>query len=494
MPGGHAARVYLPTHEGHVAWVLRNEPRVLAIGAQSSLTGGATPFGEALLATERMDQILEVSGDRAVVQSGVALVTLQEAARQAGAFYPPAPTYAGAFVGGTVSTNAAGAATWRYGTTRQWVRALRVVIAGGWVLALRRGEVRASEAGTFAVELPSGEQRQVAVPTYVMPNVPKRSAGYHAEPGMDLVDLFVGAEGTLGVITEIEVGLLHPAPQVLACLVPLVSEAAGLALTTTLRDLSCRVGEGLAPPSEAGALPIRAIESMDARCLQLLREDRALGAVSLPASTGFALLIQVEVPPGLDAHAELERFSEGARDTSPVTRFLGVLHAAGVLDHAEVALPGDRARHEQLAAIREAVPVAVNHRIAAAKRLDPRIHKCAADMIVPFEGFADAMQAYRGASQLDWAIWGHISDGNVHPNAIPTSYADCEAAQRAILEFGREVARLGGCPLSEHGVGRNAIKQELLRELYGDSGIAQMRAVKAALDQGVLAPGVLFSA
>ena len=90
-------------------------------------------------------------------------------------------------------------------------------------------------------------------------------------------------------------------------------------------------------------------------------------------------------------------------------------------------------------------------------------------------------------------MWGHISDGNVHPNVLPRSYADVERGKEAILYFGREVARLGGCPLAEHGVGRNPVKQALLRELYGEAGIEQMRAVKRALDpEWKLAPGVIF--
>jgi len=81
----------------------------------------------------------------------------------------------------------------------------------------------------------------------------------------------------------------------------------------------------------------------------------------------------------------------------------------------------------------------------------------------------------------------------VHPNVIPRTLADVKAGQEAILEFGREVIARGGSPLSEHGVGRSAVKQALLRELYGDRGIEQMRAVKAALDPGCrFSPGVLF--
>ena len=149
--------------------------------------------------------------------------------------------------------------------------------------------------------------------------------------------------------------------------------------------------------------------------------------------------------------------------------------------------------------MREAVPEGVNRRVGeAARRLGPAVAKTAADMVVPFERFAESLAVFRGAfgaRGLDYAIWGHISDGNVHPNVIPRSVDDMARGREAILECGRAVIGLGGCPLAEHGVGRNPVKQALLRQLYGDAGVAEMRAVKAALDpQGKLAPGVLFPA
>jgi D-lactate dehydrogenase (cytochrome) len=119
-------------------------------------------------------------------------------------------------------------------------------------------------------------------------------------------------------------------------------------------------------------------------------------------------------------------------------------------------------------------------------------------MIVPFDRFGEMMAIYRdgfASRGLDAAVWGHISDGNVHPNVLPRSYAEVERGRDAILFFGRECARLGGCPLAEHGVGRHPVKQTLLRQLYGERGIDEMRAVKRALDpDGKLAPGVIFPA
>jgi hypothetical protein len=117
------------------------------------------------------------------------------------------------------------------------------------------------------------------------------------------------------------------------------------------------------------------------------------------------------------------------------------------------------------------------------------------------------MDVYRRGFEsrgLDYAVWGHISDGNVHPNVIPHSYEDVVRGKEAILEFGREVLRrLGGCPLAEHGVGRNPVKQALLRQLVWRRGASisgcsdarrQTRAGPRTCRSWKLAPGVYFNA
>lgn len=494
-PGQVPAQVYLPKDEGEVAWVLQNEGRVLTVGAQSSLTGGAAPQGDAVLATSRMNAIGEITPGRVRVQPGVALVTLNEALAERGAFFPPTPTYDGAFVGGAVSTNAAGAATWKYGTTRAWVEGLSVVLASGEVLELERGQVTASPEGTFEVEQSTGEVLTLQLPSYDMPDVPKRSAGYHAAPGMDLVDLFIGAEGTLGVVVEVLLRTLEGNPESVAALVPCPSEAKGLELVSRLRAAS---RESWASKDPAG-LDVRSVESMDQRAVAVVIEDGGdeAAGLSLPEGTELLLLIMLELPPGADAEALLEDYAEDEPQDSCLKRFLDLLEEHELLDESELALPNDSARQAQLFAIREAVPVGVNHRVRDAKRSDDRIHKVGGDMIVPFERFAEAMAVYRREfveeRGLDLVVWGHISDGNVHPNVIPKGHACVEAGHEALLACGRALLALGGCPLSEHGVGRNPVKQDLLRQLYGEEGLGEMRALKAALDPtGKLARDVIF--
>src|SRR5882724_6817430 len=175
FPGGFAAGLAAPASEAEVAALLRSTPAVLPIGAQSSLTGGATPRGEVLLSTSRLNRVLAVGEDWVRAEAGVSLVELDAALARAGRHYPPVPTFTGAFVGGIVATNAAGAATFKYGTTRNWVRALTAVLPNGDVLEIERGTTFA-DAGVFEIEL-SDRRVTIPVPPYRMPHVAKVSAG-----------------------------------------------------------------------------------------------------------------------------------------------------------------------------------------------------------------------------------------------------------------------------------------------------------------------------
>ena len=134
--------------------------------------------------------------------------------------------------------------------------------------------------------------------------------------------------------------------------------------------------------------------------------------------------------------------------------------------------------------------------LAERRRRVPEVKKVGGDLIVPFSRLPEMVHLYQdgfGRRGLPFAIWGHLSDGNLHPNALPRSAEEVRLGFEALMEFADRATRLGGCPLSEHGVGRSRLKQSLLREFYGAAAIDQMRAVKNALDpEWRLAPGVLF--
>jgi len=492
-PGGHAAGIVFPRSLEEVVAAVRSARAVLPIGAQSSLTGGATPMGELILSTSRMTRVVDETPATITVEAGLTIAALQEHLSRRGAWFPPAPTFTGASAGGIAATNAAGAATFKYGSTRDWVEGLTVVLADGAVVRLRRGDLRAHGG---RVEIAG---RKVPVPQYRMPEVAKHSAGYFAAPDMDAVDLFIGSEGTLGVIVEVAFRVLSPVPPTALALVACRSEEQAIDLAAALRHASIETWRS----GDARGADAAAIECMDRRCIDILVEDGAAMRehVLVPPATGMLLLVQLELPAGATAEQAYEEIAAGAganAPDTPIVRFCRMAGHAGALDLTEIVMPGDTRRMAQLTALREAVPAGINQRVGLARRtVDQRIAKTAADMVVPFEHFAQMNAIYRRGFEsrgLDYAIWGHISDGNVHPNVIPRSYEDVEQGQEAILEFGREAARLGGSPLAEHGVGRNPVKQALLRQLYGDAGIEQMRAVKLALDPGCrLSPGVILS-
>jgi D-lactate dehydrogenase (cytochrome) len=454
-------------------------------------------MGEALVSTRRFNAVGNVGVDRVRVQAGVTLIELDEVLARAGRYYPPAPTFRGAFMGGTLSTNAAGAATFKYGTTRNWVESLTVVLASGDVLDIDRGTTRAHPDGYFELALSRSTVR-VPIPAYRMPAVDKLSAGYFSEPGMDLIDLFIGSEGTLGIITEATLRIVAVRPAFCLAFITFASRPSALAFVRRLRDAA----RATWARGDARGIDVAAIEHMDARSLQLLREDGVdvQHGVDVPKDSAIAVLVTLELPSDMtreQGYAEIGNIGGPDALDTPLVRFCALLAEYGVTERALIALPGDRAQ-ASLLEVREAVPAAVNRRVGLAKRhVDNRIEKTAADMIVPFEQFETLLQVYEreiADRGLDWAMWGHISDGNVHPNVIPRTYADVESGREAILACGREAIRLGGAPLAEHGVGRNPTKQKLLRELYGDAGIDNMRHVKAVLDpEWKLSPGVIFA-
>ena len=506
-PPGRAAGLLRPAHEGEIASFLRTTRGqgvpVLPQAARSSLTAGAIPCDEVVVSVESMNEIgpaeIFPGGGRVNVGPGVRLRDLQCALAPHRLYYPPVPTYHDAMIGGTISTNAGGAASFKYGVTRQWIRALRILLFNGDLLEIERGECTARPGEAFSVELTDGDTLAVPVPDYELPALKKISAGYHASDPLDLVDLFVGSEGTLGLITGATLDLVaHPAAEVTG-LTFLAGIDDALALTAALREAAVEERER----SRGEGPDVRAIELMDGGALDLLREhgDSRRLRVPLPEKAGAALLFELELPEAAtnDAAQELLlAFLEGGspRGGGPLLRLYEILGSHHALEKLELAFPEDHARAEALREFREAVPTRVNEILGERRRKDPSIKKIGGDLIVPFDRLGHMLRFYRDgftSRGLRYAIWGHLSDGNLHPNALPRDAEETRRGHEALLEFADEAARVGGCPLSEHGVGRSPVKQEMLRRFLGDAAIASMRAVKRGLDpEGRFAPGVLF--
>jgi len=240
---GTADSISFPTSEAEVVeivkQVLARNGTITTQGARTGIVAGAVPQGGHILNLSRMNAIGEITRDEATgerrlkVQPGAILADLNKIVEAEGLLFPPDPTEDTASIGGMVACNASGAMTFHYGPTRNWIESLRVVLSDGDTIRLRRGDNRA-RGRSFSLTTESGRVIQGDLPAYQLPKV-KSAAGYYAADDMDMLDLFIGMEGTLGVITEVELKLIPLPGAINGLTIFLPSEDAALKLVRTLR-------------------------------------------------------------------------------------------------------------------------------------------------------------------------------------------------------------------------------------------------------------------
>jgi D-lactate dehydrogenase (cytochrome) len=486
LAGGHAARVVFPETAEEVAGVLAGAAAegiaVTVSGAGTGVVGGRVPFGGVVLATDRLNRIGEIvggeRGGRATVEAGVTLADFRREVERRHLLYPPDPTEWSCYMGGTVATNASGARTFKYGPTRRYIRRLKIALTTGDVLALARGEVFADRDGRLRVPLGAGRTVEAQLPAYRMPRTRKHAAGYYVEPGMDALDLFIGSEGTLGVVVEIEAALLPKPAGVLGGVVFFTEEEKLLAFVRDARTASLATRAANPPhPATAehaetrgGGLDARALEFFDAEALNFLRENYP----AIPGDARGAVFFEQE--------------TTDASEEQLMAAWLALLerHEAA-LDASWFAT--DERDQARLREFRHALPVLVNEWLARHGQ-----RKVSTDMSVPDEAFAAMLRFYREtlrASGLQYVIFGHIGDNHVHVNILPRDDGQAASAREIYGRFIARAVRVGGTISAEHGVGK--IKREYLRALYGDERLRQMAALKRAFDPAcILGRGNIF--
>jgi len=455
---GHADRVVLPETVEEVSEVLANANRdrvpVTVSGAGTGTVGGRVAFGGIVLATDKLNRIKQIvhqaRGGFAVVEAGVILSDLQRAVDQEALLYPPDPTERGCFVGGNVATNASGARTFKYGPTRSYIRRLKVVLASGELLDLRRGEVRADARGRICLD----KSIEVQLPHYRMPATRKNATGYFVAPEMDAVDLFIGSEGTLGVICEVEVKLLPKPEGLLSGVVFFANEADVLALVQEVR----------------AHVDARAIEFFDEESLRFLREKYP----TIPAEAVAAIFFEQETS------AETE--------DAVLNQWLALLDQHHAL--ADSWFATNEQDQAKLREFRHQLPVLMNEWFAHYRQ-----RKVSTDMSVPDDAFPGLFHLYKEtlrSSGLRYTIFGHIGDNHVHVNILPRGETEGARAREMYVEFLKYAASVGGTLSAEHGVGK--LKREYLHLFYTDDQLREMAAVKKALDpNGILGRGNILS-
>jgi D-lactate dehydrogenase (cytochrome) len=470
-------------------------------GARTGIVGGAIPFGGALMSLERMNKIVGIRWDhqtsewRVTVEPGIILKEFQEriAKRDLGNdgggspdsnwkdlqrfigetqsyFYPPDPTEGSASLGGTVATDASGSRTYYFGRTRNHVRAIRIALARGDVLEIRRGEHIVDASRILRIRRLDGRDEVVQLPSYESPHV-KTAAGYRSLQNMDLIDLFIGSEGTLGVITLIEVALTAAPKHTAMFLAFFPSEDDALSFVLRVRSTKT-----------ADEMKVHSLEYFDPNSIDLLERMKQDGKLN----------IGIKLPYQKSTAAILSEFSyEDLPEAIQLLQTpLDQSHSS--LDNAVSGI--DEQGKEQLRVLRHAIPEAINKIVAQRKLQIPGMHKIGTDSAVPDDKLESLMKPYSDLlrkSNLEYYVFGHIAENHLHINLIPRNVEELAKAETLALELARHAVSLGGTVSAEHGIGK--MKRHLLKMMFSDAAISQMVMTKRALDPNeILCPGNMF--
>ncbi len=472
VPTGVATPDSVADLQALIRWARETETPLTPRGAGSGIPGNAVGPGVIVDLRERMPRFLEIDpvSASAVTSARVTLAELNRAGHAHGLRLPPDPSSgAWATLGGMVATNAAGARTIRYGPVRAWVMGMEVVTGDGEVGWLSRGDSTAPlvSQGAISPGLLTAINRfhAKAAPAITasadlirsrFPRVRKNTAGYPLDKWLDSnddLDLLIGSEGTLAVVTAVR-WRLHPVPRATTGLL--------LALRS-LDDLEEAVRSLV-------ALDPSAVELLDRSFLELV--DPRESGLRLPAGAEAVLLVEFERDDPGEARAVV---GDATRAVQAVA--------------AEVVTALTAAEERQLWSLRHAAsPILA--------RLPPerRSMQVVEDGCVPLSRLGAYVRAIRQAAEshrIAVVIFGHAGDGNVHVNAIPElAQADWLARIRRLYEEVNAAAiRLGGTVSGEHGDGR--LRAPLLEALYGAEVVDLFQRVKTAFDpDGIFNPGV----
>ncbi|NQT95787.1 MAG: FAD-binding oxidoreductase [Candidatus Omnitrophica bacterium] len=459
--GGFCDAVHLPQNDIEASQLLKESSQkkipITISGAGTGVAGGRVPFGGDILSLEKMNRILEIkkfpSGEgEALLEGGVLLQDFLDAAEAKELFYPPNPTEKSSCIGGNISTSASGARSFRFGTTRDYVLGLKVLLSSGEVVDIERGKIFSDKDGYMDLPLGSGDSLRIKVPGYKMPKV-KNAAGYYSKARMDAIDLFIGQEGTLGIVTRARLKLLKPLKGLLDCYAFFSRQQDALNFIYKAKNRS-RKSSG-----RGDGLDAISLEFFDGNSLRLLRQRNK----NIPGEAEGAVYFGQEVDKDsestiIDAWADL------------------IQECGGSLDDTWFAQT--KKEQDELARVRHDLPDMVNEYIKQKK-----ITKVGTDLAVPDEKIDDMIGCYTkllGEAGLPYVMFGHIGDSHLHVNILPTDEAGCKRAKDIYKLFVERALSLGGTVSAEHGIGKT--KHAYLEMMYGKNGLKEMAGLKKRID------------
>jgi len=447
---GSADILYVPDDIDDIKQILKvcrdGNISLTCSAAHTGTTGGCVPLEGAILSLERLNKIVSIEKNEktVVLEPGVSLKDLEAELNRFELTFRPQPTESLATIGGAVSTCASGTRGFRYGSIRKYVLAMDVILSDGSLLKIKRGESFANKREFNCVV--SGKSLNFLIPTYKIPNT-KSQAGFFVEDDMDLIDLFIGSEGTLGIIAGIKIKVQEMSRGSFDGVVFFLNQDTALMFVNKIKEFK---REGIFNPTS--------LEFIDSNSLDFLRED-------------YPQLIKKSTAVYFE-----QEFLEDDED-SLMKVWIELIESFNI-DLENVWFGDNELSRNKIYEFRHKLPEKINEFLRHNNQV-----KVATDISVPEDSFAEMFNFYiqkSSESKISHVNFGHIGENHLHFNFLPKSNHEYREAKEILLEFVKKAVDLGGTVSAEHGIGK--IKKEYLEIMYGHEKIKEMAKLKKYFD------------
>jgi len=442
---------------------------VTVAGALTGNTASGLAFGGSILSLEKLNKIGEIKK----INDNIALVVVQAGARirdiklktfKDGWMYPPDPTEQNASIGGNISTNASGGRGFKFGVTRDYVEALKVVFSDGSQGYFERGKYFANKSGEIVFCTSKGE-KCVTLPKYHLPVI-KNASGYYNRVGADLVDVLVGSEGTLCVIVEAVLKLIPHFKEVFGGIVFFDSFNKAYKFVCKIKSISKIAKQGNLKDS----VNAMSLEYFDKNALSVVKNDYP----SIPENAVAGIMFEQDVYED-KIDVLMEKWVEVMEDSN--------------IDLEKVWFAANLTEQEKLRTFRHKIPEYVIEIVRKNK-----IPKVGTDFAVP-EGqlltIIDFCNKAFEKTNIFNLTFGHIGENHLHANILASNKKEYKQCLNVYSDIAQKAVDIGGTVSAEHGIGK--LKHVFLEKMIGKEGFKELAKFKKSLDKsGILGQDNMF--
>ncbi len=439
-------KLYIPENEQELSEIFAKEKSLITIyGGGTGVVGGATNDKGLIISTEKLKKIFIDKENKIVrVGAGVTLKELSGELKKYDLWYPVDSTEQTATIGGNFATNASGTRSFKFGCIRNFVDAASMILITGEKIKLKRRQI-ISHNLTFDFKL---EDKNIKFDVFDLANKFsfKNSAGYYMKSNMDLMDLFIGSEGTLGVVTEVSLKVLKYPYDIIAFFIYFDERKKCFDIVKNFKK------------TEPEYKPL-SIEYFDKNSLELLK-----GKLNNIKSVNAALMIEFLI--------------NDENDEEKILNFIYNFFICEGIKSGDILITSSKYKNDFIYRVREALPQLINEYIR-----QKGLRKISTDFAAENNLFDEMICIYDSIlneSKVNYAIFGHIGDNNIHINFLPKNESEFIMALKLYDTIAKKIGEIGGTISAEHGVGK--LKKKYLKYMFDKKIIDKMREIKRIFD------------